>query len=134
MASNHCSGYSQTILVVDDDPDIVTIMTDVLTLAGYRVKAANSGSDGLRLALEGRPDLILLDVILTDMSGTEFAAAYRERTPPESRAAVIITTAHADATRIASETGADGLLAKPFDIDELVECVRQTLSRRARAA
>lgn len=131
---NYHSGYSQTILVVDDDPDIVTVMTEVLTLAGYRVKEATSGCDGLRLALDERPDLILLDVILTDMSGTDFAAAYRERTPPEHRAAVIMTTAHVDAARIANESGADGLLAKPFDIDELVECVQQTLSHHAHVA
>lgn len=134
MASNHRLGFSQTVLVVDDDRDILTVMTEVLTLAGYRVKAAMSGREGLRLALEERPDLILLDVILADMSGTEFAAAYRERTPPAGRAAVIITTAHADAARIAGESRADGLLAKPFDIDELVKCVRQTLGRRPRAA
>ena len=134
MVFQHNSGKSQTILVVDDDPDIATVMAEVLALAGYRVRMANTGSDGLRIALEERPDLIVLDVILTDMSGSDFVTTYRKLTPPEHRAAVVFTTAHADAARIATDSGADGLLVKPFDIDALVDCVQRTLSHHARAA
>ena len=134
MVLRYNSGKSESILVVEDDPDIATVMAEVLTLAGYRVRVANTGSEGLRIALGERPDLIVLDVILPDMGGSDFVTTYRELTPPEQRAAVVFTTAHADAARIASNSGADGLLEKPFDIDALVACVQRTLSHHARAA
>ena len=130
----HSSTRPPTVLIVDDEPDIVTLMAEVLTDAGYRIVTARSAEEGLRVAAKERPDVILLDVSLPDMRGDEFARVYRERTPASDRAAIILTTAYADAATIAKRSGADGFLAKPFDLDDLITCVEAAVQRHARAA
>ena len=126
--------HSNTILVVDDEPEIVSVITDILNFAVYRVLAATTAAEALDLAGRECPDLILLDALLPDMRSSEFTAIYRQQTPPEQQAAIVIVTAHADINRFAREADAHGSIAKPFDIDTLTNCIEQVLRQYRHAA
>ena len=109
------------VLVVDDDPAIRDLVKIVLASGGYEVHTAEHGAAALELAREARPGLILLDMRMPVMDGWEFARIYRERPGPHVPI-VVITAAHEVAER-AAQVSADDFLAKPFDIDDLVQVV-----------
>lgn len=111
----------QTVLVVEDDPDLRTMTVLMLEDAGYAVRAARDGYEALRQVTEQMPALILLDMRMPEMNGWQFAAAFRERF---NRAApIVVVTAARDAAIRAREIDAEGYLNKPFDIDVLIETV-----------
>ena len=111
------------MLVVDDDAAIRELVEIVLTSGGYAVRTAQDGAAALQLASEARPSLILLDMRMPVMDGWEFARAYRQQI--RSPAPIIVLTAARDAAARAAEIGADGYLAKPFNVLELLEIVEQ---------
>lgn len=115
------------ILVVDDDPSIREFLELALVDEGYRVSCAANGEVALDLARQTPPDLILLDMRMPVMDGWEFARRYRESPPPW--APILVITAAVDAARRAAEIDADGYLAKPFDLAELLRTVDR-LARR----
>ena len=108
-------------LVVDDDLDIAELVRLALTDEGHEVVIASNGSAALELALVTPFDLILLDMRMPVMDGCEFVRAYR--TSPEPRAPVVVVTAARDAAERAAEINADGHLAKPFGLEELLAVV-----------
>jgi two-component system chemotaxis response regulator CheY len=110
------------ILVVDDDPTILATVSDALDLEGFAVVTATNGAEALE-AFEGtrRPSLVLLDMRMPVLDGWGFMRAIRERGLSVS---VIVMTAAADARRWAREIGANGVLAKPFELDELINAVK----------
>lgn len=113
------------VLVVDDDEDIRQVLSMVLVQGGYDVSAAGDGKEALDL-LERQPvDLVLLDMKMPVMDGWAFAKELRRRraTPPP----IVSVTAAGDARKWAEEIGADGVVAKPFDLDELLELIRRTV-------
>jgi len=123
----------QTILVVDDEPQIVEVVRDYLKQAGYRVLAARDGQTALTLARHERPDLIVLDLMLLGgMDGLEVCRRLR-RDPALADVPIIMLTARiAEADRlIGLELGADDYVTKPFSPREVVARVRAVL-RRAR--
>ena len=123
----------QTILVVDDEPQIVEVVRDYLKQAGYRVLAARDGQTALTLARHERPDLIVLDLMLPGgMDGLEVCRRLR-RDPALADVPIIMLTARiAEADRlIGLELGADDYVTKPFSPREVVARVRAVL-RRAR--
>jgi CheY-like chemotaxis protein len=109
-----------TILVIDDDPAILTTLTDILQFEGYHVVTATNGAEALHRIDEGIPRLVLLDMRMPVMDGWAFARALRERgiTLP-----IFVMTAAQDARRWAQEIGAAGYLAKPFDLPDLLDTV-----------
>lgn len=111
----------RALLLVEDDPDIRDALAELLQEEGFAVATASNGREGLdRLAEVERPCLILLDIDMPVMDGREFMA--QVRADPELRdCTVLIVTA----TRGASPLGADGLLKKPFDIEELLGAVER---------
>ncbi|HET8569468.1 MAG TPA: response regulator [Candidatus Limnocylindria bacterium] len=115
-------GDPARVLVVDDDRGIREFVSTVLTDEGYRVDEAVDGRDALAAAERDRPDLILLDMRMPVMDGWEFARTYRER--PGPHAPIVIVTAALDVAKDAREIGADGFLAKPFQLDDLLHLVR----------
>jgi len=118
------------VLVIDDEADLRFLIREVLSLAGVEVTEASSGAEGLELAAAEKPDVVILDVQMPEMDGWETLATLRSR-GPSSGAAVIMCTVKShpgDAVR-AWETGCDGLLAKPFAIDELVSTVVAVAAR-----
>lgn len=117
------------VLVVDDDPDIVDIVLLVLRDAGYAARSARNGVEGLEAVAARIPGLILLDILMPVMDGPRFARELRARYGRAVPFVVLTAAEHARAR--AEELGADGVLPKPFDVDELLRVVRQGLEAGA---
>jgi DNA-binding response OmpR family regulator len=109
------------ILVIDDSEPIVDLIEDVLTDEGYTVRTALTPDDALQLVAEKRPDLVLLDLLIPGNSGNTLAheinAVGLEAVP------VIMMTANTKAAEELSMEGITHCLLKPFNLDELTECV-----------
>lgn len=118
------------ILVVDDDEDIVELVSFNLRGAGYDVVTAANGADALLRAAETRPDLVLLDVMLPEMDGFAVCEMLR-RSPENARTSVIFVTSWSseDARVLGLEFGAADYVVKPFSPRELVLRVRAVLNR-----
>jgi two-component system alkaline phosphatase synthesis response regulator PhoP len=117
----------RTVLVVDDEPEIVRILRDYLERAGFAVLTAGDGEAALATARRERPDLVVLDLSLPALDGLDVARALRrDRNVP-----IIMLTARIDEVdRVAGlELGADDYVAKPFSPRELVARVRAVLRR-----
>ena len=109
------------VLVVDDDPDILEAICDILEAEGYRIARARHGGEALASVEAQRPDVILLDLMMPVMDGVAFAQALRLR--PELRdVPIVVISADGNPQRAAS-VGAIGYLAKPFDIEALLSQV-----------
>ena len=120
---------AQTILIIDDDPDIVKTVTANLELDGFTVMSAATGNDGLEAVTVRKPDLVLLDLGLPDIDGIKVCQTLRR----ESNVPVIMLSARdtvADKL-LGLECGADDYLVKPFNALELSARIR-TVLRRAR--
>jgi two-component system chemotaxis response regulator CheY len=111
------------VLVVDDDESILDFVREALEDEGFEAVTATDGAEALDLADRQPPDLILLDMRMPIMDGWEFARIYAER--PGPHAPVIVMTAARDAADIATEIHAQGYLAKPFTLDDLLSLVEQ---------
>ena len=116
------------ILVVDDDESIRELISLALEDDGLDVISAPEGESALQMIPEIKPDLILLDTRMPVMDGREFARRYREL--DDVSAALVILTAVDDPERTAADLGADGYLAKPFDLTDLTETVNRFLQSR----
>lgn len=113
------------ILVVEDDPDSLRLITFFLSRAGYEVLTAKDGATGLMLAEQERPDLVVLDWMLPLMNGLEICRRLRQR----SRVPILMLTAKDSvADRVEGlDTGADDYLIKPFAPEELLARVSARL-------
>ncbi len=109
------------VLVVDDDPDILDAICDILEGEGYRVARARHGLEALDKVSEERPALILLDLMMPVMDGMAFAHALREKNLADG-VPIIVISADGNPQKAAS-VGARGFLAKPFDIQALLDHV-----------
>src|SRR5438094_2731069 len=123
---------SESVLVVDDDPDVARFVEVNLRSAGYEVTVASNGEEGFDKAVELRPDLVLLDVMMPKLDGFEVAQRLR-RDPRTSSSSIIMLTAKALSSDkvLGLSSGADDYIIKPFDPVELLARVKGTL-RRAR--
>ena len=121
-----------TVLVVEDDPDTTEIVSLYLRGDGHTVLTSADGLEGLRLARETRPDLVILDLMLPGLDGIAVCRRLRE----ESDVPIIMLTARVEAKdRLAGlDIGADDYITKPFSPKELVARVRAVLRRSARDA
>ncbi|MDP9373053.1 MAG: response regulator [Chloroflexota bacterium] len=114
------------ILVVDDDPAILATVVDILELEGYHVITATNGAEALRLIERESPALVLLDMRMPVLDGWGVARELRGR---GIAVPVLVMTAARDARHWASEVGADGYLAKPFDLLDLLDAVERLGAR-----
>ena len=118
---------SKTILVVEDEKAIADILVFNLQREGYQTLEANNGADGLKLALEKSPDLILLDVMLPQMDGFEVC----KRVRMSSEVPILMLTAREEETDkiLGLELGADDYITKPFSMRELMARVKANMRR-----
>lgn len=113
------------ILVADDDEMILQVVAVVLEAEGYRVLQARNGDEALALARAEPPALMLLDMRMPARNGWDVAAELRRA--PGPRVPIVVMTATLDGAEWAAEVGADAHLAKPFDLERLLEVVRALL-------
>jgi DNA-binding response OmpR family regulator len=119
----------KTILVVDDKSNVRDLVREYLEAEGFRVICAANGRDALYTARREKPDLILLDIMMPEMTGTEFIKTYRkERDTP-----IILLTARLDEMDkvLGLELGADDYVTKPFSMKELTARINAVLRRSA---
>ncbi len=116
------------ILVVDDEQSIRHLVSVALSCEGYQVVVADNGAAALEEIARIDPDLVLLDMRMPVMDGREFLRVYRSR--PGKHAPVILLTAADDAEGGGGEIDADAYLVKPFELDEMLDLVRQYMERR----
>ncbi|GLY54035.1 response regulator [Lentzea sp. NBRC 102530] len=117
------------VLVVDDEPQIVRALRINLAARGYEVLTASDGTTALRLAADGKPDVVVLDLGLPDMNGTDVIAGLRGWTTMP----IIVLSARTDsADKVdALDAGADDYVTKPFGMDELLARLRAAVRRSA---
>jgi two-component system KDP operon response regulator KdpE len=118
-----------TVLVVDDEPQIVRALRINLTARGYRVITAHDGTAALRAVAETKPDVVVLDLGLPDMDGSEVIAGLRGWTTVP----IIVLSARGDSSDKvqALDAGADDYVTKPFGMDELLARLRAAVRRSA---
>lgn len=122
---------SESILIIDDNPEIRHFLIDLLHPLGYTVSQADRGREGLKKARWENPDLILLDLNLPDMSGIEVLEALQEEEEPMS-ISVILMTLHGS-ERVAVRVfrlGVCDYIIKPFEVDRLLAAIERTLEAR----
>jgi DNA-binding response OmpR family regulator len=111
------------VLVVDDRAEIRELIALTLSAEGYRVRGAEDGMAALLSLMSESPDVILLDLNMPIMDGWEFARIYR--TLSLEQAPLVIMSATCDGRAAATELQADGYVAKPFELDDLLSAVRE---------
>ena len=122
------------ILVIEDDPDIVELLRFNLERESYRVTSAVTGSEGLAELQRERPDLLILDLMLPEISGFELCRRLRRDSKLEDLPVIMLTARSEEADVIAGiELGADDYIKKPFSPRELVARVGAVLRRTGQA-
>lgn len=116
----------KTILILEDEKDILQTLSELLKTEGYEVQTAQNGKEALAfLKTSSMPDLILLDMKMPVMNGwdftKEFYRLYDHRSP------LLIMTAAADAEQRAKEVNASGFIGKPFDLEDLLTKIKAAL-------
>jgi CheY-like chemotaxis protein len=116
-----------SILVVDDDPDILYALSEALSEEGFSVQVAQNGQEALDLIGEAPPALILLDLMMPVMDGREFGSRIRS-SPDLANIPIIVLSAGRDALSTAEDLDAAGYLGKPFDLSALLEMTHSAVS------
>ena len=121
---------ARTVLIVEDEESFVDALTVGLAREGFRARAARSGAEALELFDALRPDVVLLDVMLPDVSGLDVCRELRRR----SAVPIIMVSARSSEidTVVGLEVGADDYVAKPYALRELVARIRAALRRAPR--
>ena len=123
---------SKRILIVEDQEDNRTILRDVLSTVGYELIEALNGEDGVKLAQNERPDLILMDIQLPKMDGYEATQQIKSIAELKTIPIIAVTSyALSGDEAKARAAGCDGYIAKPFSPRELLAMVRKYLSDEA---
>lgn len=119
----------ETILVVDDEPQIRRVMRSTLSTHGYLITEAKTGEEGVESARKERPDLVLLDINMPGMGGLE---ACKEIRRLSDAPIIMLTVRNAERDKVmALDAGADDYVVKPFGIEELLARIRSALRRYA---
>jgi two-component system KDP operon response regulator KdpE len=115
------------VLVVDDEPQILRALETTLGGAGYDVRSASNAKEALAAAAAGRPDIVILDLVLPDGSGVEVSRELRRWTAVPI---IVLSVVEDEREKVAAlDAGADDYVTKPFGIDELLARVRAALRR-----
>jgi CheY-like chemotaxis protein len=115
------------VLVVDDDPDILEALSEILEAEGFEIRRARNGKEALERLEPQPPNLILLDLMMPVMDGWEFAQRMRQK-PAVADIPIIVLSADRNVGSKAADIGAVGHLAKPFELNDLLDMVRRSLN------
>lgn len=116
------------ILILDDDADILEILTLLLSETGYDVKTLNCGDTVFEDIKDFHPDIIIMDVMLAGMDGRTICKDIKDNHLTNSLPVILISGTHDLAESILQPGGPDDFLGKPFDIDNLLEKIKKQLS------
>jgi DNA-binding response OmpR family regulator len=115
-------------LIIEDEENIQKLAVTNLAASGYRIFTAGNGTDGIKLARQEHPDLILLDLRLPDMSGWDVLMQFKaDRELEKARVMIVTATVPQELEDKFPGMGTAEYLVKPFDVDELLSKVRQVL-------
>lgn len=116
-----------TVLLVDDEPDIVVLLSLVAEQEGYRALIASTGGEALEILAKGeRPAAILLDLMMPEMSGFQFCRYLKSRPDLASIPVIVLSARTQPLDKFkAEDCGADAFLTKPFDLDEVVAALKR---------
>lgn len=117
---------NKRIIVADDDPSILDVIKLILEDEGYEVETVLNGGTLLKLNKE-LPDLLLLDIWMSGHDGRDICRKLKKQNSTK-HIPIILVSANRDVKKFAMEAGADGFIAKPFDIDHLIEIVKKYTS------
>ena len=124
------AGVQPTILIVEDETDLVTLLSYNLEKEGFRAQASYDGEEALLIASEQRPDLILLDWMLPHRSGLEVCRQLRRNPKTRDLPIIMLTARGEESDRVRGlDSGADDYLCKPFSTIELIARIRAVLRR-----
>jgi CheY-like chemotaxis protein len=125
-----CGEASPCVMVIDDEPDFCTVVSELLGIADVRVSKAHNAGEAIRLLEQATPNLILTDVMMPGMDGLDFVR--HVRSDPELRAIptiVVSARVRPEDREAARMAGADGFLAKPFTWHQLLSTIDPYLAR-----
>lgn len=118
------------ILIIEDEPDLQKVLEYNLRLAGHEVIAALCAEDGLQLAQKRKPDLVILDLMLPDLPGTEVCKSMKRDSKTKSIPILMLTAKGSEIDRVVGfELGADDYVVKPFSVRELVLRIEAIMRR-----
>jgi DNA-binding response OmpR family regulator len=133
--ADHVMKDATYILVVDDEPDLVSVLRFGLEVEGYRVLEAGDGEQGLSVAREKHPDLMVLDLMLPKLDGYKVCRALKFDDRYKHMPIIILSARSGEKDRqLALDMGADDFVTKPYDMHDLVRRIRAQLQRAQRAA
>ncbi|MCL5962323.1 MAG: response regulator, partial [Chloroflexi bacterium] len=121
------------IVVADDDPYVLDLVKMILEPEGFSVQSASNGQEALTEIAQQRPDIALLDVMMPVMDGVRCCRELRKN-PETSKIPVVVMSAGANLSKTAKEIGANGFIAKPFSIDDLIAILQRQLGNGEQAA
>ncbi len=125
---------AKKVLIIEDYPATSKMIAEMLEMEGLTALVEPDGRDGLNRALKEKPDLILLDIMLPTMSGLEVCAALKNDPGTKDIPVIIISVKASDEdVKTGLAKGADGYVAKPFDLFKLLEIVKKQLGLEAKA-
>lgn len=120
---------NENILVVDDDAGVRKTLSSILLQEGYSVETVENGQEAIRASGKSRFDVALIDIKLPDMEGTELLYRLKEKQPHMVEIIVTGFPTLENAMKTVNE-GADGYILKPFDIQKLLEMIKQHLTKK----
>jgi two-component system, OmpR family, alkaline phosphatase synthesis response regulator PhoP len=119
-----------TILIVDDEPDIIEFMSYVLKKEGYQILTASNGREAIQVATNHKPDLILMDIMMPVMDGIEACRAIRDSHSLKNMVIAFLTAQNEDYSQIAGfDAGADDFISKPIKPRVLISRIKALLRR-----
>ncbi len=128
MTDSPIPASNRTIMVVDDEQDMVDLIKTMLEAKGYGVQSANSGQEAFNLLGEQRPDLIILDIMMPQMDGLEVLTRLRENSDTASIPVIFLTAkVHEEDLRRGYKMGAKYYITKPFTSTQVLEGINLML-------
>jgi DNA-binding response OmpR family regulator len=117
------------ILLIDDDPDVITVLQLLLKKKGYEVATATREDEAYRQVTVFEPDLVVLDVLLSGVDGRSICKKLKN-TPASKHIPVIMFSAHPSAQKNMEDFGADDFLSKPFESTKILERIEALLEKK----